>query len=70
MCGKDRADRLRNDWRLRYMTEKDGWIMVRHPGCIPFAMMVKEWLDLPLASAERGHDARSGPRQRRQNAGM
>lgn len=28
---------------VRFMTEAEGWVMVRHKGCMPFLIAKKEW---------------------------
>lgn len=33
--------------RITYMAHGKGWVMVRHPGCIPFAITEKQWLAFP-----------------------
>ena len=38
-----KRDRERNSSRLRLMAHADGYVMVRHPGAIPFVLPVKEW---------------------------
>ena len=34
--------------RITYMAHAKGWVMVRHPGCIPFAITEKDWLSFPI----------------------
>lgn len=34
--------------RITYMAHAKGWVMCRHPGCTPFAVMEKEWLSFPF----------------------
>lgn len=35
-------------FRITYMAHAKGWVMVRHPGCMPFAITEKDWLNFPL----------------------
>lgn len=44
-----KADRLRYACRLVYMTQADGFVMVRYLTCRPFCIAVEEWEALPLA---------------------
>jgi hypothetical protein len=48
-----REARWHNGMESRFMTERDGWVMVRRPGCIPYTVFKKEWLKLPLAEMGR-----------------
>lgn len=34
--------------RVTYMAHGKGYVMIRHPGCIPFVVTEKEWLAFPL----------------------
>lgn len=34
--------------RIIYMARAKDYVMVRHPGCIPFAIREREWLSFPL----------------------
>jgi hypothetical protein len=34
--------------RVTYLAHARGYVMARHPGCIPFAIPEKEWLSFPL----------------------
>lgn len=36
--------------RTTYMAHGNGWVLVRHPGCIPFAVMEREWQSFPYYS--------------------
>jgi hypothetical protein len=44
------ADRIRNGHRVTYLAHAKNYVMVRHPGCIPFCVSEREWRDLPLRS--------------------
>lgn len=33
--------------RTTYMAHAKGWVLVRHPGCIPFAVTEREWRSFP-----------------------
>lgn len=33
--------------KLRLMARSGGYVMVRHPHCIPFCLTDKEWASLP-----------------------
>jgi hypothetical protein len=33
--------------RITYMTHAKGYVMARHPGCIPFVIHQKDWLAFP-----------------------
>ena len=37
-----------NPQRLTYLAHGKGYVMVRHPGCIPFAISEKLWRSFPL----------------------
>jgi len=37
-----------NPRRLTYLAHGKGYVMVRHPGCSPFAIPEKLWLSFPL----------------------
>lgn len=45
--------------RITYLAHGKGWVMVRHPGCVPFAITEKEWLAFPPFNQFRPTDARS-----------
>ena len=34
--------------RVTYLAHGKGWVMVRHPGCIPFAITEDAWLSFPF----------------------
>lgn len=34
--------------RVTYMAHGKGWVMCRHPGCVPFAVTEKRWLEFPF----------------------
>lgn len=38
--------------RVTYMAHGKGYVMCRHPGCIPFVIREEEWLSFPII--ERG----------------
>lgn len=42
-----KADRIYDRGRITYMAHGKGYVMVRYPGCIPFAISEKEWQVLP-----------------------
>lgn len=42
-----RTARWHNGAESRFMAERDNWVMVRRPGCIPYTMFKREWLALP-----------------------
>lgn len=47
-----RSPKWHNNGESRFMAEKDGWVMVRRSGCVPYTVTKREWLALP--SAENG----------------
>ena len=34
--------------RITYLAHAKGYVMCRHPGCMPFVITEKEWLSFPL----------------------
>lgn len=36
--------------KITYMANAKGYVMARRPGCIPFVITEKQWLDFPLWS--------------------
>lgn len=46
------ADRSRNGRRARYLAHNDGYVMARHPRCIPFVLTAKEWDALPFYNSD------------------
>lgn len=49
--------------RITYMTHAKGYVMARHPGCMPFVIPEKDWLSFPyidaLARPERDTEPQS-----------
>lgn len=42
--------------RVTYMAHGKGWVMVRHPGCIPFTLTEKTWLSFPYWTMDGDQD--------------
>lgn len=42
------ADRMPSTGRTTYMAHGKGYVMVRHPGCMPFVVTETEWRAMPL----------------------
>lgn len=42
------ADRHPSSGRTTYMAHGKGYVLVRHPGCIPFVVTEAEWRAMPL----------------------
>ncbi len=40
---KKREKRYDKSGQLTKMAEADGWVMVRHPRAVPFAITIKDW---------------------------
>lgn len=41
--------RWHNGAESRFMAEANGWVMVRRPGCVPYTVFKRDWLELPAA---------------------
>ena len=54
MTGKPKVDaRWHNGAESRLMAERDGWCMVRRPGCVPYTILALAWEALPSVAEGR-----------------
>ena len=38
--------------KIKYLAHAKGYVMARRPGCMPFVITEKQWLEMPLWSAK------------------
>lgn len=49
----EKSPRGDNIGEIRFMAEKDGYVMCRRPHCMPFVLSKKDWTRLPDAKTAR-----------------